>query len=114
MEMLTGKQFSEKYPIGDTETSENAWLKMLMRWRDEGKLLENRHYRLVRLDGCIPRAYNNVRVIKLIWIEAGGKAPRPRIKYLCEQYGVEFRAILEEAIAVDRAGTAGKEQANVS
>ena len=107
MDMLNYREFSAKFPLCNNGiSSEEAWSRLLKDWRDDGKLVEKKHWRWgppadsgVRMT----RRYDVLRVVKLIVLEHQAERTRPRIEYLCQTYTEELTAILTPAVSADPA-----------
>ena len=104
MEMLNYKQLSDRFPIcNNCISSEEAWSLILKRWRDDGKLVERKHWRYgpgVDASTRLTRYYDPRRVVRLCVLENQGQRPRPRIAYLCQTYTEAFIEILKQSVTV--------------
>lgn len=97
-EMLNYLQFAQRFPICPNGlSSADAWAYLLKKWRDEGKLVERKHWRYgpaVEGGRNLTRIYDLRRVIRLVVAEHQAGNPRPRIAFLCQNYTKELADIL--------------------
>lgn len=103
METLNYRQLADRFPVcPNSESSLEAWQKLLWRWREDGKLEQRKHWRYgpsIEGNNQPTRYYNLAKIVRLICVEARGKMVRPRIGFLYTEYFDEFTEILSNSVA---------------